>query len=260
MSVLLFSVDQGIARVTLNRPDKLNSFNDEMKQSMKDCLEQIGNDKSVRVMLLSGSGRGFCAGQDLADRQLGDDQRLDLGETLEASYNHYIRKIRDFNFPVVCAVNGVAAGAGANLALCCDLVLAKKSSKFIQAFCKIGLVPDCGGTWVLPRLVGQARAMGLSMLGTPVSAEEAERIGMIWRCVEDENFESEVEALVQHLAVQPTKGLALTKQAIRASLSNSFDDQLEVERQAQREAGFSDDFREGVQAFFDKRDPRFCGS
>ena len=257
--VLKVSVSNGIARVVLNRPDKLNSFNDELKAAMKSGLDSIADDDSVRVMLLTGEGRGFCAGQDLADRKLDDDQALDLGETLEASYNHYIRRIRDFPFPVVCAVNGVAAGAGANLALCCDIVLATRSAKFIQAFCKIGLVPDCGGTWVLPRLVGHARAMALSLLGTPVSAAEAEQMGMIWRCIDDEDFAGEVEALVQNLAVQPTTGLALIKKAVRASMSNSFDDQLALERACQREAGFTHDFREGVKAFFDKRDPNFLG-
>ncbi len=257
--VLKYSVNAGVARVTLNRPDRLNSFNDELKQALKECLDDIADNSSLRVMVLTGSGRGFCAGQDLVDRQLSEGEALDLGETLEASYNYYIRRIRDFPFPVICAVNGVAAGAGANLALCCDIVIATRAAKFIQAFCKIGLVPDCGGTWVLPRLVGHARAMGLSLLGTPVSAEDAEQMGMIWRCVDDDDFESEVEALVQHFAKQPTKGLGLTKKAVRASMSNSFDEQLELEAACQREAGYSQDFKEGVRAFFEKREPNFSG-
>lgn len=258
--VVTCSLVDGVARITLNRPDKLNSFDQDMHASLKKSLLEISNDKSVRCLLLTGAGRGFCAGQDLSDREMRDDESPpDLGESLEANYNSYVRIIRDLPAPVVCAVNGVAAGAGANLALSCDVVLATRSAKFIQAFCKIGLIPDCGGTWLLPRLVGHARAMGLSLLGDAISAEQAEQWGMIWRCIDDEIFEEETEKLVQHFASQPTRGLALAKQAIRVSFSNTLDKQLDLERDLQRQAGFTQDFREGVAAFLEKRKPEFVG-
>lgn len=255
--VVLYTFENGIARVTLNRPDKLNSFSLDMHHRLKEVLQAVSDQPGVRCMLLTGSGRGFCAGQDLSERD--GDERPDLGATLEAHYNPYVQTIHNFPFPVVCAVNGVAAGAGANLALSCDLVLAKESAKFIQAFCKIGLLPDCSGTWFLPRLVGLSRALGLSLLGDAITAPQAEQWGMIWRSIADEAFDEEVEKLVQHLAIQPTRGLALAKQALRASINNSLSEQLDLERDLQRAAGQTDDYREGVKAFLGKRTPKFVG-
>lgn len=255
-----FSVADGVATLTLNRPNKLNSFNDEMHAEVRDALEKVQADDSVRCLLLTGSGRGFCAGQDLSDRHMmaGEDAR-DLGSTLESNYNPLIRTLKSLDLPVVCAVNGVAAGAGANIALACDIVLAGRSVKFIQAFCKVGLIPDSGGTWTLPRLVGKARAMGLSMLGEAVTAEQAEQWGMIWKCVDDEALADESISLARHLAQQPTTGLALMKKAINQSFSNSLDEHLDLERDYQRQAGQTDDYREGVSAFLEKRQPDFKG-
>ncbi len=255
-----FSVADAVATLTLNRPDKLNSFNDEMHAEVRDALEKVQADDSVRCLLLTGNGRGFCAGQDLSDRHMmpGDDAR-DRGSTLESNYNPLIRTLKRLDMPVVCAVNGVAAGAGANIALACDIVLAGRSVKFIQAFCKVGLIPDSGGTWTLPRLVGKARAMGLSMLGDAVTAEQAEQWGMIWKCVDDEALAEEATALARNLAQQPTTGLALMKKAINQSFSNTLDKHLDLERDYQQQAGQTDDYREGVSAFLEKRQPDFKG-
>ncbi|GEK48701.1 2-(1,2-epoxy-1,2-dihydrophenyl)acetyl-CoA isomerase PaaG [Bisbaumannia pacifica] len=257
---LHYCVEAGIARLTLNRPDSLNSFNGEMHAAMREALKAVRQDKSVRVLLLTGNGRGFCAGQDLSDRNVAPGAEApDLGESLEKRYNPMLRTLRDLPFPTVCAVNGVAAGAGANIALACDIVLAARSASFIQAFCKIGLIPDSGGTWSLPRLVGMARAKGLAMLGDKLGAEQAEQWGLIWRCVDDEALADEALSLARHLATQPTQGLAYIKRALHASDDNGFDEQLDLERDLQRLAGRTGDYREGVSAFMEKRQPQFKG-
>ena len=256
---IIFSLEGGIARVTLNRPDRLNSFNGEMHLELRDALAQT-RDGGARVLLLTGAGRGFCAGQDLADRNVavGSDP-VDLGYTIETFYKPLVLGLRALEMPVICAVNGVAAGAGASIALGCDMVIAARSAVFIQAFCKLGLVPDAGGTWVLPRLVGTARAMGLAMLGDKLSAEQAEAWGLIWKCVDDDKLMAEAEKLATHFSTAPTKGLARTKQALYASSDNKLEQQLELERSLQQELGFGHDYREGVAAFMEKRSPTFTG-
>lgn len=248
----------GWAEVTLNRPDRLNAFNAEMHRLLAATLAEIGDDPSCRAVLLTGAGRGFCAGQDLGDPATGGEAP-DLGATVEAFYNPLIRRIRALEKPVVCAVNGVAAGAGANIALACDIVLAGRSAKFIQAFAKIGLVPDSGGTHFLPRLVGEARARGLAMLCEPLTAEKAESWGLIWKAVDDASLMDEARKLAAHLATQPTRGLALIKQALDASATNDLDAQLDLERDLQTAAGRTPDYAEGVAAFMEKRPPRFTG-
>jgi len=258
-SVLLAAQD-GYAVVTLNRPDRLNSFNPEMHERLREALVEVKRRDDLRAVLLTGAGRGFCAGQDLSDRVVGADAApVDLGYTISTHYNPLIRFLRELPKPVVCAVNGVAAGAGANIALACDIVLAARSATFIQAFCKIGLVPDSGGTYFLPRLAGSARAMGLAMLGDKLGAEDAERWGVIWRCVEDAKLMDEARALARQLAAGPTKGLAEIKRALYASPNNTLDAQLDLERDLQRELGRTEDYREGVAAFIAKRAPTFKG-
>ena len=257
---ILLEIDQGVALLTLNRPDNLNSFNAEMHDQMRAALSQVRKDASVRALVITGSGRGFCAGQDLGDRNVAaTDAAPDLGESIEKRYNPMLRTLRDLPLPVICAVNGVAAGAGANIALACDITLAARSASFIQAFCKIGLIPDSGGTWTLPRLVGSARARAMALLGDKISAEQAESWGMIWRCVDNEQLMEEAMKLARHLATQPTKGLALIKRALNASANNTFDEQLDLERDLQRLAGRTEDYREGVAAFMEKRQPSFKG-
>ena len=260
LKTILFESKDGVAKISLNRPDKLNSFNETMHKELRSVLDAIEADDSMRVILLTGAGRGFCAGQDLDDRKVAPGEApVDLGYTLENYYNPLIRTLAAIEMPVICAVNGVAAGAGANIAFACDIVLAARSAKFIQAFCKLGLVPDSGGTYHLPRLIGQARAVAISLLGTPVTAEEAEAWGMIWKVVDDERLAEESEKLAAHFAAQPTKGLAYIKKALRTSLSNTLDEQLDLERDYQRAAGQTDDYREGVAAFLEKRQPKFTG-
>ncbi|ALG74071.1 enoyl-CoA hydratase [Azospirillum thiophilum] len=257
---ILLTIADGVATVTLNRPDRLNSFTAAMHEELREAIAELRDDKAVRCLLLTGAGRGFCAGQDLSDRAVAPGaQGPDLGASIETNYNPLVRSLRSLPMPVVCAVNGVAAGAGANIALACDIVLAARSASFIQAFCKIGLIPDSGGTWTLPRLVGHARAIGLAMLGDKVSAEQAEAWGMIWKSVDDDKLMEEAGALARHLASQPTHGLALIKQALNASSANDLDTQLDLERDLQREAGRSRDYREGVAAFVEKRVPKFEG-
>lgn len=257
---ILFTIEQGVASLTLNRPDQLNSFNAQMHKEVREALKQVRQNAEVRCLLITGAGRGFCAGQDLGDRNVAPGTAApDLGESIEKNYNPLIRSLRDLPMPVICAVNGVAAGAGANIALACDITLAAKSASFIQAFCKIGLVPDSGGTWTLPRAVGMARAKALALLGDRLSAEQAEQWGMIWRCVDDAALQDEALKLARQLATQPTYGLALIKRALNASASNSFDEQLDLERDLQRLAGRSEDYREGVSAFMAKRTPEFKG-
>src|SRR2546430_9306523 len=255
---ILFALDHGIARLTLNRPDKLNSFNDAMHAEVRDALARGQADASARVLVLTGAGRGFCAGQDLGDRAVAPGSMpVDLGASIERNYRPLVLTLRALPMPVVCAVNGVAAGAGANLALACDIVIATKSAAFIQAFCKIGLVPDSGGTYFLPRLAGTARAMGLALLGDKIPAEQAAAWGLIWKCVDDAQFGETVDALVKQLAQAPTRGLAEAKRALYASAGNTLEAQLDLERDIQRALGYSADYREGVAAFLEKRAPRF---
>ncbi len=257
---ILFDVSDGIARLTLNRPDRLNSFNVEMHGEVRDALRRLAEGGAARVLVLTGAGRGFCAGQDLGDRAVAPGgQGVDLGESIDKYNKPLVLALRDLPMPVIAAVNGVAAGAGANIALAGDLVIATKSASFIQSFSKLGLVPDSGGTWLLPKLLGNARAMGLALLADKLSAEQAAQWGLIWRCVEDSEFKQTVDTLAQQLALAPTRGLARTKQAIYESWGRSFEQQLDQERDFQRELGRSQDYAEGVAAFTEKRNPKFTG-
>ena len=254
-------VSAGVAEIALNRPDKLNCFTGEMHTELRDALASIETETAVRCVLLTGRGRGFCAGQDLRDRAATSDAGPpDLGESLQRNYNPLIRTLTNMPRPVIAAVNGVAAGAGANIALACDIVLAAQSASFVQAFCRLGLVPDSGGSWLLPRLVGRARAMGLAMLGDKLSAQQAAAWGLIWQCLPDDELLPRARELATHLATQPTAGLAKIKRAINAASDNSLDEQLDLERDLQSEAGRSADYREGVEAFAQKREPRFVGA
>ena len=255
-SPVLVEAREGWRKITLNRPDKLNAFTVELHRALASALDEAASDETCRALLLTGAGRGFCAGQDL--ESIGDDAE-GVRDLLTEHYNPLIRRIRALRKPVVCAVNGVAAGAGANMALACDIVLASRRAKFIQAFAKIGLVPDSGGTWFLPRLVGEARARALAMTGEPVSAEQAESWGLIWRAVDDEALAGEAEALTAHLATQPTIALGLIKRALDASADNGLGAQLDLEAELQREASRTPDYVEGVAAFTAKRPARFTG-
>lgn len=249
----------GYCVVTLNRPQRLNAFNDAMHEALARALVTIEAEESCRALLLTGAGRGFCAGQDLNDRIPKPGQTIVLGVALEQYYNPLIRKLRALRFPVIAAVNGIAAGAGANIALACDIVLAARSASFVQAFSKIGLVPDSGGTWFLPRLVGPARARGLALLAEPLPAEKAESWGLIWKAVDDAELMAQAEKLCLHFAQAPTYGLSLIKRALDASETNGLSAQLDLERDLQREAGMSPDYAEGVRAFTEKRLPTFTG-
>jgi 2-(1,2-epoxy-1,2-dihydrophenyl)acetyl-CoA isomerase len=248
----------GYRTLMLNRPDKLNVFDDALHAALRTAIDEADADPACRALLLTGAGRGFCAGADLA-ATVGPAFEVDLGAVLEATFNPLIRRIRGLRMPVVCAVNGVAAGAGANLAYACDIVLAARSARFIQAFIKIGLVPDAGGTWLLPRLAGSARARGMAMLGEPVGAEQAEQWGLIWRALDDDALMGEAHRLAAHLAQQPTAALAMVKRVLDDSASLSLDQALDAERDAQRVAGHSADFAEGVRAFLEKRAAVFSG-
>ncbi len=253
-------IEDGVAVLMLNRPEKLNSFTSVMLEEISAALKQAADNAEVRAVLLSGNGRAFGAGQDLSERDVKPgDPPPDLGESLDKRYNPIVRQLRGMEKPIVCAVNGVAAGAAANMALACDLVLAARSARFIQPFCRLGLVPDAGGTWSLPRLVGRARAMGMAMLGGDVSAEQAEQWGLIWKCVDDDRLMDEALGLAQTLATQPTLGLGLIKRAINESHGNSLDQQLDLERDLQRLACKTEDYAEGVNAFLGKRKPAFKG-
>ncbi|MGV2455091.1 2-(1,2-epoxy-1,2-dihydrophenyl)acetyl-CoA isomerase PaaG [Acinetobacter seifertii] len=250
----------GVGYLTFNRPKALNSFNVDMHREVAEVLNLWTKNPEVRCVVISGEGRGFCAGQDLGDRVVDPNAEApDLGYSIETYYNPLIKTIVNMPKPVICAVNGVAAGAGANIALACDLVIAAKSANFVQAFCRLGLVPDSAGTWFLPRAVGHARAMGLTLLGDKLSAETAKEWGMIWDVVEDTDLKTKVTELAERLAKQPTFGLSLIKKAIHQSSNNTFEEQMLLERDLQRIAGRSEDYREGVQAFMNKREPNFKG-
>ncbi|MGI9434645.1 MAG: 2-(1,2-epoxy-1,2-dihydrophenyl)acetyl-CoA isomerase PaaG [Geminicoccaceae bacterium] len=254
---VLTHLTDGAAVLTLNRPDKLNAVNESMHAELTQIFDRIELDRAIRAVVITGAGRGFCAGQDLGDRNVAED--IDLGLSLDRLYNPLIRRIRKLERPVICAVNGVAAGAGANLALACDIVLAARSASFIQSFAKLGLVPDAGGSFILPRLVGRARAMGMALLGEKIDGEQAAAWGLIWQVVDDDRLLQEAEALAIHLAKQPTRGLGLIKRAMNASAANDLDQQLDLERDLQREAGGTEDYLEGVRAFLERRPAVFKG-
>jgi 2-(1,2-epoxy-1,2-dihydrophenyl)acetyl-CoA isomerase len=257
---ILVELKQGYRVITLNRPARLNSFNETMHLQLRAALSQAEKDLSCRAVMLTGAGRGFCAGQDLSDRVMGDgDAPPDLGATIETFYSPLVKQLRALPMPVVCAVNGVAAGAGANIALACDIVLAARSASFLEAFARIGLIPDAGGTWFLPRLAGDARARGMALLAEPVPADTAERWGLIWKCLDDDKLMGEAHALCLRFAEGATRGLALVKRALGASSTNTLDAQLDLERDLQREAGHTVDYAEGVRAFMEKRKPGFKG-
>ncbi len=258
-SSILVEQRAGYRVITLNRPDKLNAFNEAMHQDLRKAIEDAETDEPCRALLITGAGRGFCTGQDLTDRLAKSGETIVLGGTLEAHYNPLIRKLRNLPFPVVAAVNGVAAGAGCNIALACDIVLAARSANFIQSFARVGLVPDSGGTWFLPRLVGEARARGLALLAEPLPAEKAEQWGLIWKCVDDAALAGEAQKLCEHFAAAPTQGLALIKRALNASATNTLDAQLDLERDFQRAASLTPDYAEGVRAFMEKRKANFSG-
>ncbi len=257
---ILFEQAGGVARITLNRPDRLNSFTAAMHGELAAVLDEVAARDELRAVLLTGAGRGFCAGQDLADRAVAPgDAPVDLGHSVETYYAPLVRRLATLPKPIVCAVNGVAAGAGANIALACDIVVAARSARFIQSFANIGLIPDTGGTWVLPRLAGQARSLGLALTGEPLSAEGAERWGLIWKCVDDAQLVAEAGALAERFAQGPTRGYAETKRLIRTAWAHSLDAELDRERDAMRELGRSADYQEGVAAFLAKRPPVFTG-
>jgi 2-(1,2-epoxy-1,2-dihydrophenyl)acetyl-CoA isomerase len=254
---------EGVATITLNRPDKLNSLVAAMALELHSALDRAASDTNAKAVVLTGAGRAFCAGQDLADPAMlpkpGSLAPADIGDVVDAFYSPVVRRLRAMPKPVLCAVNGVAAGAGANIALACDIVVAVQTASFIQPFCKLGLVPDAGGTWFLPQLVGRARAVGLALLGDKLSAEQAAQWGLIWKCVAPADFEAEVSGLAKTLAAGPTLGYVRTREAIDAAATSTLDAQLDLERDMQRELGNSRDYAEGVSAFIAKRAPVFVG-
>jgi 2-(1,2-epoxy-1,2-dihydrophenyl)acetyl-CoA isomerase len=249
----------GYRVVTLNRPDRLNAFNDAMHGELRRAIEEIEADETCRAVMITGAGRGFCAGQDLNDRLVAPGEKLPPSTSLEQHYNPLVRKLRSLPFPVIAAVNGVAAGAGCNIALACDIVIAGRSASFVQSFARIGLIPDSGGTWGLPRLVGDARARGLALLAAPLPADQADQWGLIWKCVDDAALAAEAQKLCEHFASAPTQGLALIKRALNASATNTLDAQLDLERDLQGMARAMPDYIEGVRAFMEKRKPNFTG-
>ena len=251
-----FKADGAVATITLNRPDRLNSFTRAMHAELRDALANLDD---ARVVVLTGAGRGFCAGQDLNDRAVAPGETVDLGDTVSECWNPLIRTLTTLPQPVIARVNGVAAGAGANIALACDIVIAAKSAKFIQSFSAIGLIPDSGGTWVLPRLVGQARALGLALTGDPLPAEIAAEWGLIWKAVDDAALDAEVADIAKKLANLPPLGLSAIKEMIRASWQHSLDEELELQAGTMRRLGFTEDYREGVAAFLEKRPSKFTG-
>jgi len=258
-SSILVEQRSGYRVITLNRPDKLNAFNEAMHQALRKAINDAEADESCRTLMITGAGRAFCAGQDLSDRIAKPGETVVLGGALEAHYNPLVRKLRSLPFPVVAAVNGVAAGAGCNIALACDIVIASLKANFIQSFARVGLVPDSGGTWFLPRFVGDARARGLALLAQDLSAEKAASWGLIWRAVDDETLMHEAARICEHFAMAPTQGLALIKQALNKSATNTLDAQLDLERDFQRAASLTPDYAEGVRAFMEKRRPNFTG-
>ncbi|TAG76916.1 MAG: 2-(1,2-epoxy-1,2-dihydrophenyl)acetyl-CoA isomerase [Betaproteobacteria bacterium] len=256
---ILFTVEHAVARITLNRPERLNSFTNVMHAELRDAIARSVAEHA-RVLVITGAGKGFCAGQDLNDRSVAPGQSaVDLGESMEKNYAPLVQSIRALPMPVIAAVNGVAAGAGCNFALACDLTIATESASFLQPFCKLGLIPDTGGSYFLPRLVGTQRAMGLALLGDKLTAKRAAEIGLIWECVADDEFAARVDAVAQQLASGPTQGYARTKHALYASANHSLDEQLALEGQLMRECGHSADYKEGVAAFKEKRAARFVG-
>jgi 2-(1,2-epoxy-1,2-dihydrophenyl)acetyl-CoA isomerase len=256
---ILFELTGGVARLTFNRPDRLNSFNTTMHAEVREALGRVAS-TDARVLVVTGAGRGFCAGQDLGDRAVAPGgTAVDLGESIEKNYKPLVLALRSLQVPIIAAVNGVAAGAGANIALACDLVIAARSATFVQAFSKLGLVPDSGGTWFLPRLIGNARAIGLTLLGEKLPAEQAAQWGLIWRCVEDAELSAVVDGLATQLAAAPTRGLVRTKQALYEGWGRTLEQQLDIERDYQRELGYTADYAEGVAAFTQKRPPQFTG-
>ena len=254
-----FTAGAGIARITLNRPERLNSFNQAMHDQLRRALGAVRDDRSLRCLVLSGAGKAFCAGQDLNDRKFDPDQPPDLGDSLTRNYNPLIQAITALEIPVVCAVNGVAAGAGVGLALACDIVLAARSSEFVFSFSRVGLGLDSALSWHLPRLVGLARARALALLGERLPAERAAQWGLIWRCVDDDALAAEAGAMAYEFAARPTRGLAAIKRALLEAAGNNLEQQLELEAALQREAGRTRDYREGVLAFLEKRKPDFRG-
>ncbi len=257
---ITFNAEEGVATIKLNRPDVLNSFNIEMGISVQEALQKCADDETIRAVVITGEGRAFSAGQDLAEAAPKDHPLMELGKILDENYNPIIKLIREIEKPVIAAVNGIAAGAGANIALACDIVVASEKASFVQAFSKIGLVPDSGGTYFLPRLIGFQKASALMMLGDKVSADEAENLGMVYKSFPEEEFNEKVKEISKQLAKMPTRGLALTKKALNLSMNNNLEDQLEVEKQLQIAAGNTNDYKEGIQAFLEKRKPNFKGN